>query len=590
MPSTWIVSRQRQWTIAIAVIAGLAYANALANGFTLDDQYIILDNPLVASLHGIVAAFGAPYWPNGLVGQYRPLVIASFAIDRAVGGGGAWWFHLVNVGWHVAATVLVLRLARHVLPEPGAAAAALLFAVHPVHVEAVSSIVGRCELMAAVFVLAGLLAHRAGRPSAVAWYALALCSKESGIVLLGLAACHDVLLTDGRWATLRAKRALYAGYAAVIVGYAGVLAWVFRGGKVVVVPAVTWDGATTVDRWLTMLRVVPVYLRLMVAPWDLAVDYTPRTIDLVTTVTPLVIIGVLMLVATVAVVILAWRRAPIVAAGILWFAIALSPVANVVFPSGIVLAERTLYLPSVGAVLVMGWIVAAAAAERLPRAAIAGVVLAVAGAFAVRGWVRTTAWHDDKSLVLAWLETHPESYRGHARAAIVLSRNNAWAASGREAARARALYPRDPGPYMVGSEAALALHDGPLALRLLDSAVAVAPTEGAPLVRRARMYAVLGDWSRSMADARGAYAIDSRLAGAIALQVGAAQHMGDVNAARAAFQRGLADHPRSRNLHLGYAAMLRAVGDTATAAHEDQLAAASPPSSPDIDALDTDGH
>jgi hypothetical protein len=336
-----------------------------------------------------------------------------------------------------------------------------------------------------------------------------------------------------------------------------------------------------------MLRVVPDYLRLMVAPWDLAVDYTPRTIDLVTTVTPMVMVGVVMLLATAAIVIVSWRRAPVVAAGILWFVIAVSPVANIVFPSGIVLAERTLYLPSVGAVLIMGWVVVAVVGTRVPRAAIAGLVLAVASAFAARGWVRTIAWHDDKSLVIAWLQTHPESYRGHARAAIVLSRINAWAESGREAARARALYPRDPGPYIVGSEAALALHDTRLALQLLDSAVTIAPSEGAPLVRRARVYAAVGDWSRSMADARRAYAVDARLSGAIALQVGAAQHLGDVADARAAFQRGLADHPHNRNLHVGYAAMLRAVGDTTAAAREDRLAAASPPASPDIDALDT---
>ncbi|HWZ57429.1 MAG TPA: hypothetical protein VNW46_00535 [Gemmatimonadaceae bacterium] len=584
--------RQRQWTIAIALIAFLAYANAIANGFALDDRWIILDNPLVASVSGIWRAFGAPYWPNGLVGQYRPLVIASFAVDWAVAHGGAWWFHLVNLGWHVAATVLVLRLARQVLPEMGAIAAAVLFAVHPVHVEAISSTVGRCELMAAVFVLAGLLAHRAGRPSAVGWYVLALLSKESGIVLLGLAVCHDVLLTEGGWATLRVRRAWYAAYGVVIACYAGLLAWVFRGGQALVVQSITWDGATTVDRWLTMLRVVPEYVRLMVWPWDLAIDYTPRTLVLVTTVTPMVLLGAALLVVIAGIIVLTWRRAPVVATGLVWFAIAMSPVANVFFPSGIVLAERTFYLPSVGAVLVMGWVVAAVASrrtDRVPRAMILGAVAGAAAVFAVRGWVRTPAWHDNKSLALVWLETHPESYRGHAWASIVLSKTNAWAASGREAARARELYPADPGPYILGSEAALALHDTATALTLLDSAVAIAPTEAAPLVRRARIYAVYGNWPRVRADARHAYAMDSRFAGAIALEVGAAQHLGDVPAARAAFRRGLADHPRNRNLHLGYAAMLRAIGDPAMAARQDSLAAASPPARSDIDALDTDG-
>jgi hypothetical protein len=144
-----------------------------------------------------------------------------------------------------------------------------------------------------------------------------------------------------------------------IAAYVCLLAWVFRGGKVVEVPSVVWWGATPVDRWLTVLRVVPEYVRLMVWPWDLAIDYTPGTMVLVTTVTPMVVLGAVILVLAAGIVALTWRRAPVVAAGILWFAIAMSPVSNVFFASGIVLAERTFYLPSVGGVLVIGWVVAA---------------------------------------------------------------------------------------------------------------------------------------------------------------------------------------------------------------------------------------
>lgn len=572
--------------MAIALVAALCYANAAANGFTLDDRWIILGNPLVASLSGVWRAFGSPYWPNGLVGQYRPLVVASFAIDWAVAHGGAWWFHVVNIGWHVAATVLVWRLARQLLPEVGAIAAALIFAVHPVHVEAVSSTVGRCELMAATFVLAGLLAHRQGQRAAIAWYALALLSKESGIVMLGLAVCHDVLLTEGRWETLRARRRLYAGYGVAIVAYVCLLAWVFRGGKVVEVPSVVWWGATPVDRWLTVLRIVPEYVRLMVWPWNLAIDYTPGTMTLVRTITPMVILGAVILVAATGIVIWTWRRAPVVAAGILWFAIAMSPVSNVFFASGIALAERTFYLPSVGGVLVMGWVVAALAARaQHVQAPLIGVLASVIVLLGLRSWTRTPVWHDNKSLALAWIQTHPESYRGHDWASQVLSKADAWAASGREAATARSLYPLDPGPYRLGSEAALALHDSTHALTLLDSAIRVAPTEGAPLVWRARIYAIFGNWPRSLADARHAYAVDRRLSGAIALQVGAAQHLGDTAAARRAFRRGLSDHPRNRDLHLGYAAMLRALGDTTAARREDRLAAASPQLSLDFDII-----
>src|SRR3984957_7926233 len=129
-----------------------------------DDPYIIVGNPLIHTPTVLWAAFTHPYWPQGLGwGQFRPLVTLAFALDWAVSGGVPWWFHLVNIAWHAVASVLVWRLARTLLPSQGALVAALWFAVQPVHVEAVSSVVERSELMAATFVLAGLLAHRQGQ-------------------------------------------------------------------------------------------------------------------------------------------------------------------------------------------------------------------------------------------------------------------------------------------------------------------------------------------------------------------------------------------------------------------------------------------
>jgi len=577
-------SSDRRWTLAIALLAALVYANALANGFTMDDGSIVVSNPLVRSLGGVWRAFGHTYWPNTLIGQYRPLVIAHFALDWAVSGGSPLWFHLVNVAWHVAATLLVLRIARALLPPTGAVIAALLFAVHPVHVEAIGNVVGRCELMAAVFLLAGFLAHRAGRLTAVGWYVLALLSKESGIVLLGLGVAHDVLLTDDWRAALRSRWRLYAGYLVTAAAYAVVLSRIFRGETVLVAPSPTWIGTTTIQRWLTMLRVVPEYLRLMLAPWHLGVDYTPQTIPLETHVTPLVVFGAVLLVVLAAVTWLARRRAPVVTFGICWFAIAISPVSNVLFASGIVLAERTLYVPSVGAMLVVGWVAAWFAARSAQAVRVVGLLAAatVVG-WSLRDWTRTPIWKDNKSLAIAWLETQPESYRGHAWAASTLSYVNDWAGSAREAALARSLFPRDPGPYLVGAEAELALHDGARALALIDSATVLAPTDAAPWVRMARARAYLGDWRGVIAPARQAYRLNRRAIAAITLEVSAAQHLGDFGIADRAFREGLADHPTDRNLHLGYAAMLRAEGDSASAARQSALAAASPPSDPDDD-------
>ena len=137
----------------------------------------------------------------------------------------------MNVLWHVAATLLVFALAAELLAPAAALAAALVFAVHPVHVEAVANSVGRLELMTAVWVLAALLAHRRGSRLAPAFYALALLSKENAVVFLALAVASDRLLSTKWRETLRERRWLYASYAGVTVAYAILLAVVFRHGS-----------------------------------------------------------------------------------------------------------------------------------------------------------------------------------------------------------------------------------------------------------------------------------------------------------------------------------------------------------------------
>src|SRR5581483_2818764 len=166
--------RKERWPLIIAVLAVVCYANAVANGFVSDDAGIIRDNPLVHSVSGLWRAWIHSYWPEvDKAGQYR---------------------QLVNVLWHAALCVLLYRFLSVLLAPTGALFGSAWFAVHPVHVEAISMGVGRAEVMAAVFVLLAWMAHRERRPLATLWFALALASKESGIVFLGLAVLNDVLL------------------------------------------------------------------------------------------------------------------------------------------------------------------------------------------------------------------------------------------------------------------------------------------------------------------------------------------------------------------------------------------------------------
>jgi len=455
----------------VAVVAALAYANALSNGFVLDDGGILLSNPLVLSPSTAWRAFGLPYWPESLGGgQYRPLGIVSFALDWWISGGDARWLHAVNVLWHVAATVVVWLLAAELLAPVAALVTGLVFAVHPVHVEAVANTVGRLEPMAAVFVIAALLAHRHASRTAPVWFALGLLSKESAIVFLALAAANDVLLEREWRATLRARRMQYAAYGAVVVLYAIILVAVFHD-RALSTPARALAGATTSERLAMAVQVIPHYLRLLVGPVELSASYAPNVIVWRPWGSAAVVLGLALatLVAmTIGVLLKQGRRRALLAFALLWIPIALAPVSNVFFGSGVVLAERTLYLASVGVCLAAG----AVAEESLmvrPRW-VAAATCSVVLAFAVRTWTRTPVWRDDRAYVFALLTGHPESYEGHLVAGRVLKMANSLDEAEREFTKARQLFKRDPLVYYEAADLAVRQGRRELAAVLLDSA------------------------------------------------------------------------------------------------------------------------
>lgn len=120
---------------------------------------------------------------------YRPLAVLTYALNHAVSGLEPWSYHLVNVVLHARVAVMVFRLGRlWRLPLAVAGLGALLFAVHPVHVEVVANMVGRKDLLATAFVLGMALTHRpalggglVGVSVPVVLFAGGLLSKEVGV-------------------------------------------------------------------------------------------------------------------------------------------------------------------------------------------------------------------------------------------------------------------------------------------------------------------------------------------------------------------------------------------------------------------------
>lgn len=154
-------------SVASSVLAFLVYYNTLDAGFVYDDRRAILTNPDVLGQTSIKSLFqndfwGTPLTDDGSHGSYRPLCVFTYRMNYALSGLRPWSYHFLNIIFHCMATVLVVAVAKRLLPQScatvGTAVAGITFAVHPIHTEAVAGVVGRADLAACnLFLLSFLL-------------------------------------------------------------------------------------------------------------------------------------------------------------------------------------------------------------------------------------------------------------------------------------------------------------------------------------------------------------------------------------------------------------------------------------------------
>jgi protein O-mannosyl-transferase len=152
--------------------------------------------------------WGTPLVDSGSHGSYRPLCVLSYKLNFIVGGFKPFGYHLVNVLLHTLSTGLVVKLARHILPNGiGILIAGLLFASHPVHTEAVAGIVGRADLLACIFYVSTLLSyirhvqwrekcdsrHWLTLCEAILYSSAAILCKETAISSLVVCIVYDIL-------------------------------------------------------------------------------------------------------------------------------------------------------------------------------------------------------------------------------------------------------------------------------------------------------------------------------------------------------------------------------------------------------------
>lgn len=443
-PADWRRFRTRTLPlILLVVITILAYANAWPDTLVGDDTtFAVSDRFSGLGLAGMARYFSEDVWAvTGFdSGLYRPLLLLSIMLDARLFGDWAAGYHLVNILLHVLTTLLVYGFVRYLLgvsggqstlSGPAALLAAVVFGVHPIHTEAVNSIFNRSEILVSLGVIGGLwwfLRTRETQPKK-AWgglsliYLLVLLCRESGAMLPALAVALLWFMLPGNW-WLRLRKSIPVLWLLIPLG----IYLVLRANALAApdLPPATQLPAIAPASGITELadavlgydpgrlpqavRLWADSLKMMLWPHPLLFYHgKPETGFAVALALQLTLLG-----AALAGFI--YQR-PGLITGLAFFYIALLPssglIGAAVHPQ---LAERCLYLPSVGMAIALAFGLRWLAQRFTLRAALAPVVI-VAALLTPLTWARNTQWSSD--VLLAESDYRRGSQSGHILQALV---------------------------------------------------------------------------------------------------------------------------------------------------------------------------
>uniref|UniRef100_A0A673HVI7 Protein O-mannosyl-transferase TMTC3 n=1 Tax=Sinocyclocheilus rhinocerous TaxID=307959 RepID=A0A673HVI7_9TELE len=306
----------------ICLLTGLVvgcYWNSLFCGFVFDDVSAILDNKDLRPTTPLQNLFLNDFWGTPMSEErshksYRPLTVLTFRLNYLFSELSSSSYHLLNVVLHAVVCVLFLHFCRLLLDRRTSLIAALLFAVHPIHTEAVTGVVGRAELLSSIFLLAAFLAYTKskGTDHSIVWtpiistvflVAVATLCKEQGITVIGICCIYEVFVAQGftlpmlTYTLLQVLRGKDGFPYAVLQTLLKLIVLIISTLLLVIVrvqviqsqlPVFTrFDNpaaiSSTPTRQLTFNYLLPVNAWLLLNPSELCCDWTMGTIPLVET-------------------------------------------------------------------------------------------------------------------------------------------------------------------------------------------------------------------------------------------------------------------------------------------------------------------
>ena len=425
--------------LVCAMLAFALYANTLGHDYTVDDGTVISNNKItkkgISALPEIfTSAYRAGFWDRN-EGLYRPLSVAMFAVEWELAPENPAPGHWINVILYSLTAFLLLLTLASVFREYSILlplTATLLFVVHPVHTEVVANIKSRDEILCLLFlILSWFTLHRylngGGIMSLILSlisFFLAFLSKESAITFLGIVPFLVWFFNDRKIKDVIVTTAFFTGVVLVYMLLRYSVLGEFKGSPLLQLVnnslLATDSGA---DRFATAMMIMGKYLFLLVIPHPLAFDYSYNTIPVVSLASPAALLSIAVYGALVWMAFRGVVRKNPVSFFILFFFASISLVSNILFLIESTMAERFLYIPSVGFAGAVAFVLLKAfglmkhqvspglASHFSAKPVFTALLLVVLVGFSAKTVSRNSDWKNNLTLLEKDVKTCPESAR-----------------------------------------------------------------------------------------------------------------------------------------------------------------------------------
>ncbi len=431
---------KQNWIVFLSMLmfSMVLYANTIPHEYALDDTFVIVQNQYtqngMAGIGDILSSdqFAGKYgFKKNIVvgGRYRPLSLITFAIEKDLFGDNPHISHFINILLYAINGFLIYLVLQLMFRKKAnkwylsiAYLASILFLAHPLHTEAVANIKGRDEILTFIFSLLAMLYTikfmQQGDRKYIYYtfitFFLGLMSKENAITFLAI-----IPLTLYYFFDLPIKKVLKGAFLLVIP----TLLFLLIRQLVLGLPGEAIEQElmndpfiemTFAEKYATIFYTLGLYLKLLVFPHPLTFDYYPYHIEIIQWSDPKAFVPVIIYALLIVIALIGIKSKSIYSWSILFFLATLSIVSNLLFPIGVFMNERFIYISSLALCILVAWFVIEKVqpkfqSEKQFNVTILPILALIILAFSVKTIMRNPAWKDSYTLFSTDIKTSPNS-------------------------------------------------------------------------------------------------------------------------------------------------------------------------------------